>query len=53
MIGVYRHAQDPAATPQKLRDAYHRAPGKDLTKALNRPYRAAFYGEIVAAYIIH
>ncbi|MBD5646292.1 MAG: flavin reductase family protein [Desulfovibrio sp.] len=50
---VYKQAQDPAAIPQKLRDTYHPATGTDLTKALNRTYHTAFYGEIVAAYIIH
>lgn len=49
---IYRQAQDPAAIPQKLRDAYHPASGVDLSKALNRTYHTAFYGEIVAAYII-
>lgn len=49
---VYQQAQDPAAIPQKLRDTYHPASGTDLTKALNRTYHTAFYGEIVAAYII-
>ena len=50
---VYTQAQDPAAIPQKLRDTYHPASGTDLSKALNRTYHTAFYGEIVAAYIIH
>lgn len=49
---IYRQAQDPAAIPQKLRDAFHPANGLDLSKALNRTYHTAFYGEIVAAYII-
>lgn len=49
---IYRQAQDPQAIPQKLRDAYHPADGTDLSKALNRTYHTAFYGEIVAAYII-
>ena len=50
---VYRQAQDPAAIPQRLRDTYHPASGTDLSKALNRTYHTAFYGEIVAAYILH
>lgn len=50
---VYRQAQDPAAIPQRLRDTYHPASGTDLGKALNRTYHTAFYGEIVAAYILH
>lgn len=50
---IYKQAQDPAAIPQKLRDAYHPASGVDLSRALNRTYHTAFYGEIVAAYIIH
>ena len=49
---TYRQAQDPAAIPQKLRETYHPAHGTDLGKALNRTYHTAFYGEIVAAYII-
>ena len=49
---IYRQAQDPAAIPQKLRDAFHPADGTDLSKALNRTYHTAFYGQIVAAYVI-
>lgn len=49
---IYSQAQDPAAIPQQLRDAYHPATGTDLSKALNRTYHTAFYGAIVAAYII-
>lgn len=49
---IYRQAQDPAAIPQILRDRYHPANAADLTKALNRTYHTAFYGHIVAAYII-
>ena len=49
---IYKQAQDPGAIPQKLRDAFHPASGTDLSKALNRTYHTAFYGEIVAAYII-
>lgn len=49
---IYQQAQDPAAIPLKLREAYHPANGMDLGKALNRTYHTAFYGEIVAAYII-
>lgn len=49
---IYRQDQDPQAIPQKLRDAYHPANGTDLSKALNRTYHTAFYGEIVASYII-
>lgn len=50
---IYRQAQDPAAIPAKLREAFHPAQGTDLGKALNRTYHTAFYGQIVAAYIIH
>lgn len=50
---IYKQAQDPGAIPLKLRDAFHPANGLDLTKPLNRTYHTAFYGEIVAAYIIH
>lgn len=49
---VYRQAQDPTAIPQNLRDMFHPASGTDLTKALNRTYHTAFYGAVVAAYII-
>lgn len=49
---IYQQAQDPALIPAKLRDAFHPASGTDLTKPLNRTYHTAFYGEIVAAYII-
>lgn len=50
---IYRQAQDPDAIPAKLRQAFHPANGLDLAKALNRTYHTAFYGEIVASYIIH
>lgn len=49
---IYKQAQDPAAIPQKLRDAFHPASATDLSKPLNRSYHTAFYGEIAAAYII-
>lgn len=49
---VYRQTQDPAAIPQKLREMFHPESGTDLSKGLNRTYHTAFYGEIVAAYII-
>lgn len=49
---IYKQAQSPEAIPQKLRDAYHPAAVTDLSKVLNRTYHAAFYGEIVASYII-
>lgn len=49
---IYKQAQDPAAIPLKLREAYHPASGTDLSKALNRTYHTAFYGQIAAAYII-
>lgn len=49
---IYKQAQDPAAIPQALRDAFHPADGTDLSKPRNRTYHTAFYGEIVAAYII-
>lgn len=50
---IYRQAQDPAAIPAKLREAFHPQHATDLGKALNRTYHTAFYGQIVAAYIIH
>ncbi|MBD5642173.1 MAG: flavin reductase family protein [Desulfovibrio sp.] len=50
---IYSQAQDPAAIPAKLREAYHPPHGVDLSRALNRTYHTAFYGQIVAAYIIH
>ena len=50
---IYRQAQDPEAIPAKLREAYHPESGVNLDRALNRTYHTAFYGEIVAAYIIH
>ena len=49
---VYSQPQDPAAIPPVLREKFHpqnvdpRAPG------VNRDFHTAFYGEIVAAYII-
>lgn len=49
---IYRQAQDPAAIPAKLRETYHPESGLDLNKGLNRTYHTAFYGEIVAAYVI-
>lgn len=49
---IYKQAQDPEAIPRALRDAFHPASGTDLSRALNRTYHTAFYGEIVAAYII-
>lgn len=49
---IYAQPQDPAAIPAQLRAAYHPATGTDLSKALNRTYHTAFYGAVVAAYII-
>lgn len=49
---IYKQAQDPAAIPQNLRDTFHPADGVDLSKGVNKAYHTAFYGEIVAAYII-
>lgn len=49
---IYRQEQDPAAIPARLREAFHPAAATDLSKALNRTYHTAFYGAVVAAYII-
>lgn len=49
---IYSQAQDPAAIPLQLREAFHPESGTDLSKALNRSYHTAFYGAIVSAYII-
>lgn len=49
---IYAQAQEPAAIPPKLREAYHPAAGTDLSKALNCTYHTAFYGAVVAAYLI-
>lgn len=49
---IYAQAQDPAAIPRQLREAFHPESGTDLSKALNRAYHTAFYGAIAAAYII-
>lgn len=49
---IYRQAQDPAAIPEKLRQTYYPEDGRDLTKGINHCFHTAFYGEIVAAYII-
>lgn len=49
---IYKQAQEPAAIPQNLRDKFYPPDGGDPVKRRNNSYHTAFYGEIVAAYII-
>ncbi len=49
---IYSQAQDPASVPLKIRDTYYPAEVSDINAGANNSYHTAFYGEIVAAYII-
>lgn len=49
---IYAQAQEPAAIPQILRERFYPEDATDLSKPLNNVYHTAFYGQIVASYIV-
>lgn len=49
---VYRQMQDVAAMPQNVRDKFYPQDVNSASPGSNRDMHEAFYGEIVAAYII-
>lgn len=49
---IYKQHQDKTAIPQYLRESFHPENRDPYTSVLNGDYHTAYYGEIVAAYII-
>lgn len=49
---IYRKQQDPDAIPREIREAYHPQHVDSRVAGINRDYHIAYYGAIVAAYII-
>lgn len=49
---IYRKAQDPAAIPAEIINAYHPQHIDSSAPGINRDFHTAYYGAIMAAYII-